>query len=274
MYLHEQFIVVVNVDKIYHTLILCYTNMIATSKWFGSWTHNIYLQICLPLGRCLVSTYVLPNWNSNNNNNNNTNKKINVKGKTYLLSIDGHFGHPGITGGLVHTSHHRRGHPSNPSNSHRWHHWSLDYAEVAGGGWLGPAMRLVELGRKTQIIGSMYIEYNYINILIYICHTWILWLIYLHGYMIQVNYSYANYACTHKKHWYYGWTWLECLHLKRTPTKPTLKVLGCPLQGPLQDQLFLSTATKNQHVSGQFITTSAEVTPNGGLVRESPPKWP
>ena len=26
--------------------------------------------------------------------------------------------------------------------------------------------------------------------------------------------------------------------------------------------------------SGQFITTSAEVTPNGGLVRESPPKWP
>ena len=28
------------------------------------------------------------------------------------------------------------------------------------------------------------------------------------------------------------------------------------------------------HWSGQFITTSAEVTPNGGLVRESPPKWP
>ncbi len=26
--------------------------------------------------------------------------------------------------------------------------------------------------------------------------------------------------------------------------------------------------------AGQFITTSAEVTPNGGLVRESPPKWP
>ena len=26
--------------------------------------------------------------------------------------------------------------------------------------------------------------------------------------------------------------------------------------------------------SGQFITTSAEVTPNGGLVRESPPKLP
>ena len=26
--------------------------------------------------------------------------------------------------------------------------------------------------------------------------------------------------------------------------------------------------------SGQFITTSAEVTPNGGLVRESSPKWP
>ena len=26
--------------------------------------------------------------------------------------------------------------------------------------------------------------------------------------------------------------------------------------------------------SGQFITTSAEVTANGGLVRESPPKWP
>ncbi len=26
--------------------------------------------------------------------------------------------------------------------------------------------------------------------------------------------------------------------------------------------------------SGQFITTSAEVTPSGGLVRESPPKWP
>ena len=26
------------------------------------------------------------------------------------------------------------------------------------------------------------------------------------------------------------------------------------------------------HSSGQFITTSAEVTPNGGLVRESPPK--
>ena len=25
---------------------------------------------------------------------------------------------------------------------------------------------------------------------------------------------------------------------------------------------------------GQFMTTSAEVTPNGGLVRESPPKWP
>ena len=31
-------------------------------------------------------------------------------------------------------------------------------------------------------------------------------------------------------------------------------------------------STKSQHdiVSGQFITTSAEVTPNGGLVRESP----
>ena len=28
------------------------------------------------------------------------------------------------------------------------------------------------------------------------------------------------------------------------------------------------------HIFGQFITTSAEVTPNGGLVRESPPKWP
>ena len=28
------------------------------------------------------------------------------------------------------------------------------------------------------------------------------------------------------------------------------------------------------HISGQIITTSAEVTPNGGLVRESPPKWP
>ena len=28
------------------------------------------------------------------------------------------------------------------------------------------------------------------------------------------------------------------------------------------------------YCSGQFITTSAEVTPNGGLVRESPPKWP
>ena len=27
-------------------------------------------------------------------------------------------------------------------------------------------------------------------------------------------------------------------------------------------------------LSGQFITTSAEVTPNGGLVRESPQKWP
>ena len=27
-----------------------------------------------------------------------------------------------------------------------------------------------------------------------------------------------------------------------------------------------------QYESGQFITTSAEVTPNGGLVRESPPK--
>ena len=27
-------------------------------------------------------------------------------------------------------------------------------------------------------------------------------------------------------------------------------------------------------LSGQFIATSAEVTPNGGLVRESPPKWP
>ena len=27
------------------------------------------------------------------------------------------------------------------------------------------------------------------------------------------------------------------------------------------------------YISGQFITTSAEVTPNGGLVRESPPKW-
>ena len=26
--------------------------------------------------------------------------------------------------------------------------------------------------------------------------------------------------------------------------------------------------------SAQFITTSAEVTPNGGLVMESPPKWP
>ena len=28
------------------------------------------------------------------------------------------------------------------------------------------------------------------------------------------------------------------------------------------------------YISGQFITTSAEVTPNGGLVRESTPKWP
>ncbi len=27
-------------------------------------------------------------------------------------------------------------------------------------------------------------------------------------------------------------------------------------------------------LSGKFIATSAEVTPNGGLVRESPPKWP
>ena len=27
-------------------------------------------------------------------------------------------------------------------------------------------------------------------------------------------------------------------------------------------------------IYGQFITTSAEVTPNGGLVRESFPKWP
>ena len=29
-----------------------------------------------------------------------------------------------------------------------------------------------------------------------------------------------------------------------------------------------------EKVSGQFITTSAKVTPNGGLVRESPLKWP
>ena len=28
------------------------------------------------------------------------------------------------------------------------------------------------------------------------------------------------------------------------------------------------------YISRQFITTSAEVTPNGGLVRESPQKWP
>ena len=28
------------------------------------------------------------------------------------------------------------------------------------------------------------------------------------------------------------------------------------------------------HGSGQFIATSAEVTPNGGLVRQSPQKWP
>ena len=28
------------------------------------------------------------------------------------------------------------------------------------------------------------------------------------------------------------------------------------------------------YTSGQFIATSAEVTPNGGLVRESPAKWP
>ena len=28
------------------------------------------------------------------------------------------------------------------------------------------------------------------------------------------------------------------------------------------------------YISRQFIATSAEVTPNGGLVRESPPKWP
>ena len=32
--------------------------------------------------------------------------------------------------------------------------------------------------------------------------------------------------------------------------------------------------TPTSYKSGQFITTSAEVTPNGGLVRESPPKWP
>ena len=33
-------------------------------------------------------------------------------------------------------------------------------------------------------------------------------------------------------------------------------------------------ATNGDDISGQIITTSAEVTLNGGLVRESPPKWP
>ena len=35
---------------------------------------------------------------------------------------------------------------------------------------------------------------------------------------------------------------------------------------------WLKSWTTTWDVSGQFITTSAEVTPNGGLVRESPPK--
>ena len=35
-----------------------------------------------------------------------------------------------------------------------------------------------------------------------------------------------------------------------------------------------SEPTWEEPFSGQFRTTSAEVTPNGGLVRESPPKWP
>ena len=38
-----------------------------------------------------------------------------------------------------------------------------------------------------------------------------------------------------------------------------------------EDVYFFGTV---HSISGQFITTSAEVTPNGGLVRESPPKWP
>ena len=41
---------------------------------------------------------------------------------------------------------------------------------------------------------------------------------------------------------------------------------------PLDEGKFLAIAMVK--MSGQFITTSAEVTPNGGLVRESPPKLP
>ncbi len=46
-----------------------------------------------------------------------------------------------------------------------------------------------------------------------------------------------------------------------------------PYQTVFGDGAYISL-TYSLHMSGQFITTSAEVTPNRSLVRESPRKWP
>ena len=48
---------------------------------------------------------------------------------------------------------------------------------------------------------------------------------------------------------------------------PSLDASGVTREG-------LGWNPRSKTKSGQFITTSAKVTPNGGLVREFPPKWP
>ena len=45
-----------------------------------------------------------------------------------------------------------------------------------------------------------------------------------------------------------------------------------PMKQVLRAKTIDSVKYESTLVSGQFITTSAEVTPNGGLVRESPQK--
>ena len=59
-------------------------------------------------------------------------------------------------------------------------------------------------------------------------------------------------------------SWLKWCFTERTLQEP--KNLGPALEEYEERGMGLPSV--------QFITTSAEVTPNGGLVRESPPKWP
>ena len=72
---------------------------------------------------------------------------------------------------------------------------------------------------------------------------------------------------------YMSFWWMSTMRMIVTPAafplgtgssiqpKPSTKVISLLFPSPLMQ-------------SGQFITTSAEVTPNGGLVSKSPPKWP